>query len=257
MCVKNQTTINKILYLITKIRLISFLFIFLFIASCSINNEDKFIVKDILISEEIMKRDGESCFEAEEFDLTGCLFWGEDFDAAFDQYPGCTFVIHVAYYRCFDGQNYSFLIENVSLVSHDCDDFNNDVLNAEQNGTLDHFTLNFDIMIFKAARDFLGTSTPINTLSVALTYITASCNQYCWFTATKKGYTYYSFYKNVCGDGCCTIQSLYYYYDGNIVSETNDVTSTGDLQSYTNNDTCNAIGIVFSTSCIYSCDSYL
>jgi len=242
-----------------KIKFFGILLIILLAASCTNNIEENSIEKEEVINAKTETRDvGDSCFDPNSVDLSPCFFWSQTIPVTFDDYPGCTFIIEIAYHRCNGLVSIDkwFYIENIRLVSHNCPAFDSDVLSAQQNGTLAQFSLRVDLMLFDGATDHLGS----NVLDVATEtyhYITASCQQYCWFTGTNKGYTYYSYYRNTCGEGCCEILKIYYYQNGVVVSESIDVTSDVTYESCDGNDTCSGIGVVFSSECIFTCDAYL
>lgn len=258
MCVKQPITDTKFLNFILSINSCSLFFTIFLIMSCSNHTEEVPLEKGILVAAEIEKRNSESCLSSDDIDPDECQFQELSFLASLDDYPGCWFNVQISYFKCvtLNSIDETFYIQNVSLISHNCPDFDNDVLLAQQNGTLAEFTLHFDVMLFEAARNALG-SNPPNLAAYTYIYLTASCNQYCWITGSKNGFTYYTYHKVPCGEGCCQIESVYYYDDGIVVSETTDITNTGDVGNCIIENACAAPGVVFSSKCIFTCDAYL
>jgi len=254
-----RTTRYTITNFHTNFKFFGIILLILFTTSCVNNIDVKSIEKVEIINPEIETRnEGDSCFDPNIVDLTDCEFDFQNINATFDDYPGCTFTIEVAFYQCTDLVQIDkwFYIENIRLLSHDCPAFDNDVLLAQQNGTLDQFSLRVDLMLFDAATDFLG-STVLDVATYTFHFVTASCQQYCWFTGMKKGYYFYSYFKTQCGEGCCEIEKVHYFQNGVVVSESVDVTTDASYESCIGNETCNAIGVVFNTDCVFTCDSYL
>ena len=277
---KPQTGRDTFLSITRITRLASFLVMMLFIASCSQNAEEELIAEQNLNSEEtliseqrlnseetligernvnttsvVAREEGDSCFSDFEGDLSDCFFWGGNLNVTVDQYPGCTFTVDYAYYQCTDPSSgyRTYYIEAVTLIGHDCVDYDNDVLLAQQNGTLAQFSLDFDKLLYTAVSDHLGEPQGGIFGASVVKFNIATCVQYCHIKKSFKGIDVYTFIRMECGTGCCAVETIY-------DSEGSDTFIATDLY---NLEECNVGQQNFCgpgsliSDCIFRCDSFL
>lgn len=237
--------------------------------SCTSENEStqtEIIIQET--TETSTRNEGGSCFE-DGFvdDQNPNVFFCDPaayqtINVTFPQYPGCTFVLGIGYTQCifFNGGSVIY-VKNISLVSHNCPAYDNDVIQANQTGNLEQFSLQFDKMMFDAGTDFLGQWAISNGgfSHFVIKFNMAACVQFCYQTNIKDGIEFYTVSRNLCGTGCCAIEKYYYEFNGTIVSDTYNVTEYyEDLEdcNITAPPTCKAIS-VFGTECAFTCDSFL
>lgn len=227
--------------------------------SCSINNEEANIENENLDNLEIATRnEGDSCFSDEELDPNDCESFSQIVSFNLNEYPGCTFQVEFSYVKCvsqFSNIRY-YHISSLQLKEHDCVDYDNDVLAARLNGTLAQFSLDFDQLLYNAVLDYLG-QFPNSFGTIVVKYITASCVKFCYFNEFKSGAYYYTYYRTICGEDCCEIETDYQWdSQGNLISHTTSATGPLEPCDATFTGSCGP-GSLFSTDCTYRCDSFL
>jgi len=150
-------------------------------------------------------------------------------------------------------------MDDFTLISHDCPQYNADVSAARLNGTLSEFTIDFERQIWDEITLYaLGTIGSTFGYIATVNYYYNSCSNFCYFSGSKGNFYYYYYTKTICGDGCCSVWSRWvngtngWYFDADI--DDSPYPLICDDTQYVSN--CGP-GSLFSTDCTYTCEIFL
>lgn len=235
------------------------------ISSCS-NEEDTLKVDDLnLTQEEIFTRDAgpTSCYDQSVIPIGYvCSFIGSwNGSITLDDYPGCTFQVSSIFNKCTNPQTgqHVLYIEGINLVSHDCQAYNDAVDLAQQSGTLDAFSAEFDGELVQATTQMIGNQNLGPFGAAIVNYRTASCVTYCYIVGSGKkdgSFGPVLFERSSCGTACCFIHTEFYYsYSCECIqSYSVDYTDESIECDVTLSVRCGPPDYLYTSACVYRCD---
>ncbi|MBK7096774.1 MAG: hypothetical protein IPH57_17545 [Saprospiraceae bacterium] len=135
-----------------------------------------------------------------------------DYFVSIPMYPGCQFRVQFLYWECIDGLgNIAYHLSDYQIISHDCPQYNTDLQNAMNNGTINIFNIAFGKQIWNAITVLLLNSTSPSLGAITLEYYVASCAKECYWKS-RTGFWLGKRYS--CGENCCIAQRNYNKING-------------------------------------------
>ena len=204
---------------------------------------------------------GHSCLDEAVVGSGSCILNTFSGAIALPQYPGCSFWIYAEYYVCTsNGSGQAIYFIDFEVLEHDCPQFNQDIINANNSNTLDQFTAHFNASVWKVLTYSLISGSPPNVSQIGFEYYSAACEKTCYVIVTKKGFTGYVPIDYPCSEYCCKVRRNFSFS-----STTNQWEQTDVFYNVDNNNPCWSDtppqncppNTVFTIDCRSNCESLL
>ena len=167
-------------------------------------------------------------------------------------YPNCSFEIQFFFWEC-NISNYEVVyhVSDPQIVNQYCSQYNTDLQNAMNNGTIESFNLNIYRQVWQKVNSWLLNNTSPTKTVVEMDHYVASCSKMCYWISRNGGWVGW---KYPCGENCCKLFMYYKNINGIWVLDKKEYIPVDDPCSGSRPVNCLAGKGKYETECTPQCE---